>query len=306
MTAVSHILCPVDFSGPSRAALAYAAAAARWYGARMTVLHVLPEAPMVDIIPSLAAVGASPRTAPGVDRHALRAAAEDFVAGSVPDGTPFDLWLAADRNAALDIADAAEAGGVDLIVMAAQAHEGLSRLLRESVTEAVLQAAPCPVLVIPPRAAAAVTPGDAAFDHLLCAVDFSGPSIDALGHAVLLAEDADAHLTLLNVVEQPPELRERSGRGDVDVPALRAADAAARLRHLRQLVPESARTYCRVETMVGEGSPAHEILRVAAEQGDDLIVMGGRGRGAEGPFAGSTVQRVLQRAVCPVLVVDGG
>jgi nucleotide-binding universal stress UspA family protein len=125
--------------------------------------------------------------------------------------------------------------------------------------------------------------------------------------AVLLAEDADAHLTLLNVVDVPPELRRQTSLDEVDVNTLRAADAASRLRHLRQLVPESARTYCHVETLVGDGRPSREILRVAAARASNLTVMGVRGRGVFSRLMlGSTTHDVLQEATCPVLIQHNG
>ena len=53
MIAFTHILCPIDFSEASARACAHAAALARWYQARLTVLHVSPgfEGPLVAQIP---------------------------------------------------------------------------------------------------------------------------------------------------------------------------------------------------------------------------------------------------------------
>jgi len=59
-----------------------------------------------------------------------------------------------------------------------------------------------------------------------------------------------------------------------------------------------------VSTLSAVGEPAAEILRVAAEQGVDQIVMGTHGRGALGTlFLGSVAQRVLHGARQPVLLV---
>ena len=60
----------------------------------------------------------------------------------------------------------------------------------------------------------------------------------------------------------------------------------------------------RVETVSAVGEPATQILRVAAEQAVDQIVMGTQGRGALGSlFLGSVAQRVLHGAQVPVLLV---
>jgi nucleotide-binding universal stress UspA family protein len=59
-----------------------------------------------------------------------------------------------------------------------------------------------------------------------------------------------------------------------------------------------------VETQLIEGPPAPAILRVAAEDGCDLIVIGSRGHGQlTGLLLGSVSSAVAQRARCPVLIV---
>ena len=58
-----------------------------------------------------------------------------------------------------------------------------------------------------------------------------------------------------------------------------------------------------VETTVRAGAPADQIVRAADELGVDLIVIGGRGKGAmEAIVLGSVAYRVLHHAPCPVLV----
>jgi nucleotide-binding universal stress UspA family protein len=81
----------------------------------------------------------------------------------------------------------------------------------------------------------------------------------------------------MHAIEIPPELREHySAEIDLNVDQLHAAARAESLRRLRELVPDSARTYCTVETQVREGAAYRQVLDVAAEQGSDLIVMGAR------------------------------
>jgi len=58
-----------------------------------------------------------------------------------------------------------------------------------------------------------------------------------------------------------------------------------------------------VDTMVRAGTPADQIVRAADELEADLIVIGGRGKGAmEAIVLGSVAYRVLHHAPCPVLV----
>jgi nucleotide-binding universal stress UspA family protein len=62
-----------------------------------------------------------------------------------------------------------------------------------------------------------------------------------------------------------------------------------------------------VETAVREGAAYREILKVAAVQSVDLIVMGVQGRGAlDLVIFGSNTARVARAATCPVLIVGTG
>ena len=59
-----------------------------------------------------------------------------------------------------------------------------------------------------------------------------------------------------------------------------------------------------VETMVQEGHPVEVVLDCAASVRPDLIAMGTHGRsGLRRLFLGSTTERVLPQAPCPVLTV---
>jgi nucleotide-binding universal stress UspA family protein len=119
-----------------------------------------------------------------------------------------------------------------------------------------------------------------------------------------VAEEADARLAILHVIELPPELREHPSNADFDVDAVRAAAEASGLRRLRELIPTEAQTFCTTETEVREGAAYREILKVAAERSADLIVMGVQGRGAIDLMVfGSNTARVVRAATCPVLIV---
>lgn len=155
-----------------------------------------------------------------------------------------------------------------------------------------------------PRAASDATKAvPALFHHVIAGVDLSDASLHALTYALSLAEEADAHLTLLRVVEIPRELAEwaaesQEGKGYVE----RWKGQA--LAKLRDLVPDSARVYCHIEERVETGQPYREILRMAAETHAGLIVIGAHGHGMlDRMFFGSTAQHVVRQAVCPVLTL---
>ena len=60
------------------------------------------------------------------------------------------------------------------------------------------------------------------FGRILCAVDFSLPSLNALAHALSIAEEADATITLLHVIDVPPELAASNVPPDADIATLAA------------------------------------------------------------------------------------
>jgi nucleotide-binding universal stress UspA family protein len=80
------------------------------------------------------------------------------------------------------------------------------------VTEKVIRKALCPTLVVPPRAPDVPPDAPVQFKRVVCAVDFSDSSLSAVDYALSLAEEADAHLTLLHAIEMPPEFRENPVR----------------------------------------------------------------------------------------------
>jgi len=137
---------------------------------------------------------------------------------------------------------------------------------------------------------------------ILVPVDFSAPSNQALLYALALAEAHDARLTLLNVVEpigampdfasnplvvDSREVTERARKG-LDRIVAREHIAPARLE----------------QQLVRHGAPFHEITAAAAELKSDLIVIATHGyTGLKHVLLGSTAERVVRHAPCPVLVV---
>jgi nucleotide-binding universal stress UspA family protein len=298
MVTFTQVLCPTDLSEASRPALAYAAAVARRYGARLTVLHAAPPFEPLGV-PWVEAASAGPVALPPIDdfREAVRAFALDALAGLDADV----VVQAGDPSPV--IVEQAVASAADLIVMGTHGRSGFDRLLAGSVTEKVLQRAPCPVLTIPPHAPSVAAAGTL-FGHILCAVDFSDASEQALGFAVELGCGTGASVLAVTVVEWLAEERPLA-YPEFDVAPYRtrlADDARERLGTLVQSVaaPES----CRIDQVVELGRAYRQILRLAADKGCDLIVIGAQGRGGAGlALFGSTTQQVVRAASCPVLVV---
>jgi nucleotide-binding universal stress UspA family protein len=293
MIPMRRVLCPVDFSDTSQHALDHAAAIARWYEATLTLLFVLPNLPVMDL---------PPLVLEDADRERLLGAMRRMT-DRVPTRVALDYRVRDAPYVHDEIVAQAAAIGADLLVLGTHGRSGFQRLFLGSVTEKVIRKATCPTLVVPPRAPDLDANAPVEFRGILCPVDFSESSLDALALAINLAEESDARLTLVHVVEWPRRVNQEPLTCDVDLTRLRESALVDARRRLHALIPEQARTYCTVETAVVEGGVHETIVRRAAEQRCDLIVMGVHGRGAiERLVFGSTTHQVIRAAACPVLI----
>lgn len=125
--------------------------------------------------------------------------------------------------------------------------------------------------------------------------DFSTVSDAALAHAVALAKDRDAELVILHV-EEPPTAY---GGGEMYY-GMPEPDTEAIQKMLSEIVPPGGTVPYRHRLVTG--NPADEIVRVADEEGAELIVMATHGRtGLMRLLMGSVAEAVVRNAKCPVL-----
>jgi nucleotide-binding universal stress UspA family protein len=133
---------------------------------------------------------------------------------------------------------------------------------------------------------------------ILCPVDFSRASREALRYGLAIAEHFGARLALLTVndplLQEAAELRVGS--------SWLAARAERELRRFLEQITAGRRVSVEVTTQMAIGKPASEILARAREDGADLIVMSTRGTsGVRKLFFGATTERVLRETTIPVL-----
>jgi nucleotide-binding universal stress UspA family protein len=308
MIEIQRILCPIDFSDFSRRALDYAIAIAKGYESTITLLHVSAVLPVAAYVPGTGVL--PPVALTPVDRDTLLAAMKRFAEGDARAAVPIEFDLA-EGSTAVEILAKAEAIPAGLLVMGTHGHSGFERLVLGSVTEKVLRKAACPVLTVPGGVPGTVPAPPVLFKRILCAVDFSDCSMHALNYAMSIAQEADAHLTVMHVIELPPLVPREVHENVFATPrSLREYVALAeedRRTRLNEAIPDSVRTYCAVDTVFATGKPYREILRVAEEQNADLLVIGIHGRGAIDRFLfGSTAQHLVRQAPCPVLTLRKG
>jgi nucleotide-binding universal stress UspA family protein len=286
---LERILCPSDFSDFSVRAVEYAAALAKRFEARLSVLHVLRSV--------VAATGGPYFPATGEMRDRAACELRSFVEPAIQAGAIVatelregDVWREIQARAAELPAD--------LLVMGTHGRSGFEQLLLGSVTEKVLRRASCPVLTVC-HDAERTWREPALFRRILCATDFSESSPLTVAFALSLAAEQQAQLTLLHVLDG---LQLYRAAPEFD-PWRRQLEETAR-RQLEAAVAAAARDWCTVQHRVTVGRAHSEIVGVAREQDADLIVMGTHGHGSIArAFFGSTSHHVVREASCPVLTV---
>lgn len=130
-------------------------------------------------------------------------------------------------------------------------------------------------------------------NKILVPVDFSACSRKALHYAAPFARQFGADLTLIFVLQSYPPTLELA---EIDP----TAEAEAELEDLRKSVSHIVRT----ETVLRRGEAYREIVGAASELEIDLIILSTHGRsGVARVLLGSTAEKVVRHAGCPVLVV---
>ncbi len=139
------------------------------------------------------------------------------------------------------------------------------------------------------------------FQRILVPIDFSKTSLQALRQAASFGERFSATVILLHVVEKAPFMSDMANVPLAMSDKALAERAAVELDLLakRELAPETP-----FETKVKSGKSYKEINDAAKSLKADLIIISTHGHtGLKHTLMGSTAERVVRHAPCPVLVV---
>ena len=300
MVEFKNVLCAIDLSVASVRTLKYAAAVARWYTARLTVLHVAPTFDAIQV--RAGALGDAIDIVQPMPREEVLSELRKALAASTIAADAATLAAVAGEPVAT-IVDQALSIPADLLVMGSHGRSGFDRLLLGSVTEKVLHKTPCPILTVPPHAPQK-TETDGTFTRILCPMDFSLSALQAFGFAVDLARQSDGSVIALHAIEWLADDVSAHARFNVqDFRQHLIDDAHTRLR---ALIADQPGGTASIEDVVVIGRAYREVLKTADTGAADLIVMGAQGLGGMGlTLFGSTTQQVVRGATCPVLTVRG-
>jgi len=288
MIRFKKILCPVDFFETSSRAFKYAKTLAANYQAAVHVLHVVDP-----IIPG--AYGA-PFEAGDLTAHREKEAKrliEKFKKGPLASVAVTTEVTLGDVDTT--ILDSVRKQNADLVVMGTHGRRGFERLVMGSTTERLIRRCPVPLITIGSGRRGAATPPD--FKRILVTTDFSDGTTDAVAYALSIAQECQAKLTLLHVLN--------------DV----ASDVIGKYRdslihgiqtQLQKLIPDEALNWCDAEVRVEIGLPWKVIPAIVKSSKFDLLIMNVHGKALiDRALIGSTAERALRTATetCPVMLV---
>lgn len=291
---VKRILVPTDFSQPSQCALRHAAELARKFDAELILTHIRtpyaddPNRPEYHFFDegrySAFVTEQLTRTSEGIGSERV----VKTVVGR--DVSP--------ANGILRIADENQ---VELIVMGTHGRTGLGHFFLGSVAERVVRHAQGPVMTVSSKREE--YRDNPRYQRILASYDFSAHSKEAACRARDLAALYGARLAVLYVIEQ--EIH--PGYFDIwkvsvksEMPEIAREARKSLLNVLGDHGLDDVEVF--VEVGQGDGRVHRDITRFAADHEIDLIVMGTYGlSGIEHMLLGSTTERVIRIAPCPVL-----
>jgi nucleotide-binding universal stress UspA family protein len=286
---LKNVLFLTDFSTAAGAAIPYAAVVAKRFGAKLYALHV--QTPAVNPMTEPATWAALEKSAEAETKKQRETLLMSFP-GMQPEVIIEEgsLWSI--------LKSVVEGNKIDLIVLGTRGRSGAGKFFLGSIAEEIFRQAPCAVLTVGPFAHAE-PPRGGAFTEILYATDFNPESVAAASYAVSLAQEFQAHLTLVHVI------------GDAKAGELVHPEelVTSSTRLLRNIVAPEAELWCEPRFVVEKGPAAEKILEVANQRKSDLIVLGvHRPSGFPGaathlPMA--IAHKIVSHAPCPVLTVRG-
>jgi len=298
MMKIHKILFPTDFSRCAEQAMQYALYVAKQFNAELHMLHAVvpleydPNNPAMQF-PDLKKINAEIEKITA-SKLGAALAAHDVKTVKIKQAQRQGLSIAP------MIMEYASENDIDLIIMGTHGRRGLGHLFLGSVAEEVVRFASCPVFTVRERKVPHASP---TIKSILAPVDFSEHARLAVRHAKEIAARNDARLILLHVVEQAihPAFYTAGVRTWSElVPELLSASQ----RELERMLKEVKGPTVPTEIQVVEGNAVGEITKFADSQNLDLIVIATHGlTGIEHFLLGSTTEKVIRTAPCPVLTV---
>ena len=278
---INSILAPTDLTDDSIPALRYARLFADRFHARLTVLYADPIVYPVDF----AGMSESLYITAAPEHEArLRADVQRYVS-LVTEGRPCDIEIAVGHPIPA-ILDEERKRRADLVIVGTHLRPGWRRALLGSVSDGVLHNSDCPVLTVASADRGMAKP-PYAITNILCPVNYTDVARESLRMAAGVAEAFGARLTIVHVLENDEVMNPSIDEEKV-----------------RRWVAPQLQDVCTYRELVVRGGPAERVLDCADDVSADLLVIGAQHRLVrDTTVIGTTTERLVHFATCPVLVV---
>ncbi len=296
---IDRILCATDFSDISKNIVPYSIQMAKEFSATLYICHVID-------LPTISLYGEAIIDPISQQQQFMDVARREIEVMMEDAGVSWEPLITV-GHITEEIARLAVDHKIDLVVSATHGRSGLKRLFLGSVTERLMRTLACPLLVLrAPDESGAGSPiiQRFPFKRILVGCDFSVDSEAALDCSLNMAQEFESELHLLHVVEPTAYQDFSTLPGEPGDPLQQDLYDSIKTK-LHTLIPTEALNWCSEKTSVMAGKPYAELVRYAELNDIDLIALGVRGHGmVEELLVGSTTDRVIRRAPCPVLSVN--
>jgi nucleotide-binding universal stress UspA family protein len=298
---IRRILVPIDFSPESLKALRYAKRLVERFKAKLHMVHV--------VTPPLVLFPQPRQVLPRNFTEEMVGNAIDRFEEVVRD---FSLPLRHRHHTvrigavAQEINEVARITRTDFIAIATRGYSGLKRAFLGSTTESVVRNARCPVLVVREKDGSTGSrgrKGPLQFRKILVPLDFSEASRLGLEYALSFAEQFHATVLLFHSISVSAYVMGNRYTAH-HVPTQIANQQECVRREMEELREAILRKGGVAEIKIAVGSAVEQIGKYVRKAGVDLIITSTHGRtGLRRVFIGSTPERLVRHATCPVLVV---
>ena len=293
---IRTIFCATDFSKLAEQVVAYGITLAREFNAKLLVCHIV-DFPTVTMYGEAVA-------GPIEHQNRFMDYAKEEISRLIGDAPVDSQAIVTLGNTTEEITRLVAEFHADLVITATHGRSGLKRFFLGSVTERLTRTLHCPLLVLPGSEEAKIMgPQKFPFKRILVGCDFSSDSDLAFKTSLSMAQEFQSELHMVHVVEP-------SGYKELfKMPAEQGEKFKQDLYEmikdrLKAMVPEEALHWLSLHTHLLVGKPYAELIRYAEINDVDLIALGIRGQGmVEELLVGSTTDRVIRNAPCPVLSI---
>jgi nucleotide-binding universal stress UspA family protein len=281
-TTYEHIAFLTDLTRKSQAALSYARAFARYYGCRLTLVHVLTDPPFP-----------KSRTSRSYERHVqlVRSELYSLTADLQSDGISAQLYLSEAATCNHGLIQAIRHLEPDLIVQGTAGIDDARRAVVGSVAESIFRHVDTPVLTVGSRVEPLIQK-ELRFSRVLMLTDFGTLSEQIAIYALSLAQEFRSRISLCHVHDGRIAPWEKEAIERYFDHALSACMASP------------VKDWCDPEAVVSFGEVDAEIDALLQRKKPGLILMGAHSLGPLGTRGKpGTVFKVIAKAACPVLTM---